>query len=362
MANSKKSSQPKRSNHKPVGAVAAAQPLAPHDERDQYDPGQAKAYFASYRARIEPIQEAQFAFVRLDAEAAAFAGLRVDKLIKTTSLLARFKKQHEAGEFDIAHVNDLKALCSVVIYLSAEAKAAGALKSSAKIPAAVMSDALDVERRMQGVCEYHFRNDENIWPEVLRLAPGTSYRDTAGDLMGYARIYELRHAVVAADPTNYRATDVADARRLAKEMMDHLTSELTPEGRAAYLRLVRAWTLLTQVYEEVQAVGLHLQRKVPERFAQFPSLYAAGRPNSGRRKKGAAAPGESGGVAGDGGDVGTQGRSRGGPGGEGSGDWFFSPRSAEAGSEVGAFSRRRSGEAVGDWFEVAGTAGGGGDE
>jgi hypothetical protein len=81
--------------------------------------------------------------------------------------------------------------------------------------------------------------------------------------MGYARIYELRPKVVAADPTNYRDTDVADARRLAKEMMEHLTSELTPEGRAAYLLLVRAWTLLIQVYEEVQAVGLHLQRKVP---------------------------------------------------------------------------------------------------
>ncbi|MEP7121886.1 MAG: hypothetical protein ABJE95_13280 [Byssovorax sp.] len=307
MAISKKSSQPKKSNPEPVDDVAAAQPLAQHPDKEEYDPKQAKAYFATYRARIEPIPEAQFAFVRLDAESAAFAGLRVDKLIKTTPLLARFKKQHEVGEFDIAHVNDLKALCMIVIYLWAEAKAAGALKTSAKIPAAVMTEALEVEERMQGVCEYHFRKDEEIWPEVLRLAPGRSYRDTAGDLMGYARIYEMRPKVVAADPTNYRDTDVADARRLAKEMMDYLTSDLTPEARAAYLRLVRAWTLLTQVYEEVQAVGLYLQRKVPERFAQFPSLYAAGRPNSGRRKKAAVpVPGATGEAAGGsaGGDVG----------------------------------------------------------
>jgi hypothetical protein len=99
---------------------------------------------------------------------------------------------------------------------------------------------------------------------------------------------------------------VADARRLATDMMDHLTSELTPQGKAAYLLLVRAWTLLIQVYEEVQAVGLHLQRKAPERFAQFPSLYAAGRPGSGRRKKAAAPeePGEGGDGAGVVGDAG----------------------------------------------------------
>ena len=288
MANSKKSSQSKKSDHEPVVEPPAAPPPAPQADKEEYDPKQAKAYFETYRARIEPIPEAQFAFVRLDAESAAFAGLRVDKLIRTTPLQARFKKQHEVGELDIAHVHDLKALCFIVIYLWGEAKAAGALKTSAKIPAAVMVEAIEVERRMQGMCEYHFRNDLEIWPEVLRLAPGTSYRDTAGDLMGYARIYELRHKVVAADPTNYRVTDVADARRLAKDMMEHLTSELTPEAKAAYLLLVRAWTLLIQVYEEVQSVGLHLQRKVPERFAQFPSLYAAGRPNSGRKKKTAA--------------------------------------------------------------------------
>ena len=285
MANSKKSSQSKKSDHEPVVEAPAPPPPAQQADKEEYDPKQAKAYFETYRARIEPIPEAQFAFVRLDAESAAFAGLRVDKLIRTTPLQARFKKQHEAGELDIAHVHDLKALCFIVIYLWGEAKAAGALKTSAKIPAAVMVEAIEVERRMQGMCEYHFRNDLEIWPEVLRLAPGTSYRDTAGDLMGYARIYELRHKVVAADPTNYRETDVADARRLAKDMMEHLTSELTPEAKAAYLLFVRAWTLLIQVYEEVQAVGLHLQRKVPERFAQFPSLYAAGRPNSGRKKK-----------------------------------------------------------------------------
>ena len=48
-------------------------------------------------------------------------------------------------------------------------------------------------------------------------------------------------------------------------------------------------------------MGLHLQRKVPEWFAQFPSLYAAGRPNSGRRKKAATA--EEPGAGGDGADA-----------------------------------------------------------
>jgi hypothetical protein len=78
MANSKKSSQAKKTNHEPVDEVPAAPPAVEHADKAEYDPKQAKAYFETYRARIEPIPEAQFAFVRLDAESAAFAGLRVD--------------------------------------------------------------------------------------------------------------------------------------------------------------------------------------------------------------------------------------------------------------------------------------------
>jgi hypothetical protein len=163
MATSKKSTQSKKSDHEPVDEAPAAQPPAKLADKEEYDPKQAKTYLEAYRARIEPIPEAQFAFVRLDAESAAFAGLRVDKLIRSTPLLTRFEKQHAAGELDIAHVHDLRALCSIVIYLWGEAKAAGALKTSAKIPAAVMTEAIEVEQRMQGVCEYHFRKDPEIW-------------------------------------------------------------------------------------------------------------------------------------------------------------------------------------------------------
>ena len=94
MANPKKSSQANKTNHEPVDEAPAAPPGAEHVDKTGYDPEQAKAYFETDRARIEPIPEAQFAFVRLDAESAAFAGLRVDKLIRTTTLQARFEKQH----------------------------------------------------------------------------------------------------------------------------------------------------------------------------------------------------------------------------------------------------------------------------
>jgi len=78
MANSKKSSQSKKSDPEPVDEAPAPPPLAQQADKEEYDPEQAKAYFETYRARIEPIPEAQFAFVRLDAESAAFAGLRVE--------------------------------------------------------------------------------------------------------------------------------------------------------------------------------------------------------------------------------------------------------------------------------------------
>ena len=100
----------------------------------------------------------------------------------------------------------------------------------------------------------------------------------------------MRPLQVASDETNYRSTDVADARRIAGEIMAHLAATMTP--KAAYELMQRAWTLLVQTYFEVQEVGTCLLRRDPKRDEWFPSLYAAGRSGRPRKKKGEA-PGEA---------------------------------------------------------------------
>ena len=43
----------------------------------------------------------------------------------------------------------------------------------------------------------------------MTITPRKGYRDLANDLLGYARIYELRREVVKGDSRHYRAGDAA---------------------------------------------------------------------------------------------------------------------------------------------------------
>ena len=138
---------------------------------------------------------------------------------------------------------------------------------------------------MQAVCEYLLSDDSEILPELDRLRPGSGNRDIVNDLLGYARIYELRPDAVKADPKNYRPGDLAKARELAGKIIQALSASMTPKARLAYDRYVRAWTRLSRSYDEVRHTGFWLFRKDARREQRFPSLFAAGRPGVGRPRK-----------------------------------------------------------------------------
>jgi len=90
---------------------------------------------------------------------------------------------------------------------------------------------------------------------------------------------------------HYRAADAGRARELAGILIQALSAAMTPRARAAYDSYARAWTLLCRRYDEVRAAGLWLFRVDGARDERFPSLFAVGRPNSGRpRKTAGAAP------------------------------------------------------------------------
>jgi hypothetical protein len=84
----------------------------------------------------------------------------------------------------------------------------------------------------------------------MRLPCADAYLDRADDLIGYAKIYEAKHAVVAKD-TKYKPTHVADARRLAGEIIAALSNTMSPKAREEYDLLRRAWTLLSKMYVEL---------------------------------------------------------------------------------------------------------------
>lgn len=259
-------------------------PPAPGQPR-HYDPSLGKTALANFSARMSALEPHEILSSRIDVEAAALASLATYARATAPALRARFQKQHDTGEFDIAHLDDLEDLAFAVLFAHSEASAFRAADSGAKLPALLVERAIEIEERMQALCEYHFRDDPEIASELDRLRPGSGHRDLASDLNGYARIYELRKDVVALDRKHYREADAEDARSVAGVIFNLLSDNSTSKARAAQDTLLRAWTLLERSYDEVRAVGLHLLRHNQDKHRFFPSLYVAAKNLPASRKR-----------------------------------------------------------------------------
>lgn len=249
-------------------------PPAPGQPR-HYDPSLGKAALENFSARMMALEPHEIRSSRIDVEAAALASLATYARATAPSLRTRFQKQHEAGEFNLTHLDDLEDLAFAVLFAHGEASVFRSAETGAKLPAALVERAIEIEERMQALCEYHFRDDPEIAAELDRLRPASGHRDLASDLIGYARIYELRPEAVALDRKHYRETDVDDARSIAGSIFHLLSDNSTSKARTAQDTLLRAWTLLERSYEEVRAVGLHLLRHNQDKHRFFPSLFVA---------------------------------------------------------------------------------------
>ncbi|MGK3982895.1 hypothetical protein WME99_07640 [Sorangium sp. So ce136] len=236
-----------------------------------YAPELAEELVAAYRPRLTAITPDRLEVPRLDVESVGRALLGVHALTQAPPLLALYKGAAAQGEFQLDNLDHLKALALILLHAYRQADAAGAFTSGAKLSAALDKESAEVESRLQKVCEHFFGDDPELGPVLRRLSAGTGYLDRAYDLLGYADIYQARHDVVSKDPIHYRATDLADARRLASQILAVLGAALSPRAREAYDLLQRAWTLAKPLYVEVRELGLRFLRYDPQREARFPS-------------------------------------------------------------------------------------------
>jgi hypothetical protein len=250
-----------------------------------YDAAAAKAALEAQGPRLAAFPPDQIVAPRVDVRASALAAIRVYAFVtQVAPMRAHFEALAEAGQFMITNIELLKDAAFIVMYTHAQAEAAGAFKTEAKVPADLIRQASGIEKRMQELCEYKFRRNAEIAPLLSLLSPGVGHRDLALDLIGYADIYEMQPDEVASDTTNYRPSDAGDARRIAGEILAHLSAGLPLKAREAYDLLQRAWTLLIKVYFEVQSIGALYLRYDPMRNERFPSLFTAGRAARSKKK------------------------------------------------------------------------------
>ena len=251
-----------------------------------YDPVAAKALLASFAAHLDALAPAELETPRLDVPAAALAALGAYAFVTQVGpIKQRFEQLATAGEIDLANLEHLRTAAFVALYTHAQAEAEGAFATEATVPPEVIKQAKAVEARMQALCEYKFKSDPEIAPLLALLRPGISHRDLATDLIGYADIYEMRSAEVASDATNYLATDLADARTKAGEILSHLAASMSPKARDTYDQLRRAWTMLYRIYYEVREIGLFLLRYDADRAQRLPTLFTAGGMGRARKTK-----------------------------------------------------------------------------
>jgi hypothetical protein len=174
-------------------------------------------------------------------------------------------------------------------HASNELRSARAISSEAKIPVDLADEAIGMKARMLKLAEYAFEGDAVISLEVADIRLGTGYKDLANDLVRLAKIYIAHQAILSKDAFTYRATDADDARKLAQRILTELGNTRSIEETKWIDLSARAWTLLRNGYDEVQAAGTFLYRhEEPEK--KFPSLYVASR---GRPRK------DAGGIVGE---------------------------------------------------------------
>src|SRR5262249_38296358 len=155
---------PKPPKKKPVLAA----PLPRETQPSLYTPAAGKAAFESLAAERKALRPEQLVSTRVDIEAAALAALAIHAFATSEPLYCRFKKLHTIGEFDSSNLDKLNLAAFAVLYALAEVKIAGAMETEAKLSASLVAKATAMERRMQAVCEYHFKNDPEIAKELNR--------------------------------------------------------------------------------------------------------------------------------------------------------------------------------------------------
>jgi hypothetical protein len=252
-----------------------------------------KAYDA-VRSRLEAIPRGELLPVRIDVQAAAAVAHSVAIRDSERERRQAFERLASAQVFDLAALDSLNDVALTAWHARQQQLAAGA-GSSAAVPIAVVGEAQDVRGRMLRLLEYYFDDDVELGPKLSIIRSGRGHQDLANDLEMVADLYEDSEvrALISRDPKHYRAGDPRAARAFAAEIFKSLG--LSPANTSAAETTQRAWTLLSQPYDQVNRAGRFLFPDQEDVNATYPSLIGYVRAPASR--SGAGEPGTASGGA-----------------------------------------------------------------
>ncbi len=237
---------------------------------------EAEAAYRKLEPRLAAIPRDALAPLNVDLQVASVFVLGVARFVTEPSLRARFAKLAKTGEYDAACVEDLGPAAQAAWYARHRLLLANALRSDARLSAALVDEAVALRSRLLKLADYWLGDDIALAAEITAIRAGTGHQDLANDLIALAALLKRNKSEVSQDKKLYRATDIATANRLGGAILEELGAAATAEQSEWAAAQPRVWTHLANTYAEVQRGGLFLfaNDRGDERF---PSLIAVGR-------------------------------------------------------------------------------------
>jgi hypothetical protein len=234
-----------------------------------------KAAFEKLLSRLEQLPKDSLQPANTGVDAAAIAALAVARELNQPPMRARFERLPKE-EFNIADLEDLEAAALAAWYAATELLSANVKGTEAKLPVELVSEATELKTVMLKVGDYNFDADTPVGRELADIRIGTGYRDLAQDLSRLGKVYRSEAEKLKKDGVRYRAEDADRAEKLSHRILEELGSARSVEQKLWTERVLRAWTLLYSLYNEVTGTAAWLRRR--EGGASLsPSLVAAGR-------------------------------------------------------------------------------------
>ena len=137
----------------------------------EIDPAAAEKAFLTLAPVLAKIKEEELSPMRVDRKLAAVTALGVARLVNEGALHHRLITL-PLSEFDHTNVHGLETAATALWHTAVVSESADAQKSDAKLPAALVSRAVEIKERMLKLVTYNFSDDPIDGPEIADIVIG----------------------------------------------------------------------------------------------------------------------------------------------------------------------------------------------
>ncbi|HRI68154.1 MAG TPA: hypothetical protein PK156_28185 [Polyangium sp.] len=218
-------------------------------------PHSTEVAFNHVRADLDALSRTEIRQPNFNLQEGALVALAAHGLLDTPETRTVVDALANAGVVNSKLISNLATIAHAAWFVRHKLDLAEAVHSDAALPAQLVSDAMELRKRMLKVLDYHLDADAQAQSLLAGIRAGSGHLDLANDLIALADMYEDHAPVIRNDKKGYRAPDMANARQTADSIIATLGGATTPETQQWRNYQARAFTLLEKHHDEAIRVG-----------------------------------------------------------------------------------------------------------